>query len=171
MAGVTACYPQTYTPQTLKEETNNSVFLYILGKRSDIIPAPNATLRTIKNVLAMRIGCNAPRNVMPQFARLTFTLYSNTLLKHKNKNKLIIYISGKPLLSENLEQGNSMGGIAENFSLEMKYADFLKLTEAEKVTIQLGKIKIVLKPKDIKALNDLNKTTKQLKLPPPSIYM
>ncbi len=54
----------------------------------------------------------------------------------------------------------------------MKYKDFLKFSEAKDITIQLGKAKINLKPQHIVALNELNKTVKELKpLIAPSIGM
>jgi hypothetical protein len=68
-------------------------------------------------------------------------------------------------LSEDTDIGPSIV-IAEQFSFEMKYTDFLKFTEAKQITIQLGETKIKLKSEDIEALNELNKTTKELKPPP-----
>ena len=143
---------------------------YLLGNESYISPAPNARIQISGDVLIMDVSWYAPKNIIPDTAQLKFIVYSNTLLKYKNKNKLIISIGGKPLLSENLDQGNSMGGIAEIFLLRMKYSDFLKFTEAKKITIQLGKIKLALKSEEIEALNDLKETTKQLKPPLPPVF-
>ena len=152
-----------------KEPTMGNIRRYLLGKQGYIKPTSNARIRISGDVLIMDVSWYAPKNTIPDTAQLIFIVYSYTLLKYKNKNKLIINIDGKPLLSENLDQGNSMGGIAEIFLLRMKYSDFLKFTEAKKITIRLGKIKLSLKSEDIKALNDLNETTKQLKPPPPVI--
>lgn len=154
-----------------KELTSGGIKRYLVGKQSYIKPAPNARIRVSGNVLIMNLSWHAPKSMIPESAHLGFLLYSNTLLKYKYKSKLIIFVDGKQLVSETLEQGTSIE-IAERFFLRMKYLDFLKFTGAKRITIQLGKLKIALKPKDIEALNDLNKTTKQLKLPPsPVNYM
>jgi len=44
----------------------------------------------------------------------------------------------------------------------MRYKDFLKFSEAKDITIQLGKAKIKLQTQHIEALNELNKTVKDL---------
>lgn len=150
-----------------KEPISGGINRYLLGKQSYIKPAPNAKSRLIGDILIMNLSWYAPRSIIPNSVQLGFTLYSNKLLKYKYKNKLIIFVDDKQLLAETLEQRFSFV-IAEKFYLQMKYSDFLKFTEAKKVTIQLGKVKIVLKPEDIEALNDLNKSTKQLKTLPPS---
>ncbi len=142
-----------------------SISLYILGKPIDVVSTPNALIRVNKDVLTMSIGYYAPRKIIPMSVRLNLTSYSSIPSKYKENHKLTIYLDDKPLLSEEAEAGSSIV-IAEKFSLEIKWADFLKFTEAKKITIQLGETKIKLKPEDIEALNELNKTTKELKPPP-----
>lgn len=71
------------------------------------------------------------------------------------------------LLSDNLDETGALMN-AENFAFTMKYSDFLSFTAFRKVVIQIGETKIELKPDAIEALNEMNKTTKDLSPPPPS---
>lgn len=146
------------------------VYLRILGKSSDVIYAPNAEMRVNTDVLDMGVFYYAPKRIIPTSVHLKLRSFSTIPSKYKTNHKLTIYLDDKPLLSADAEVGNSIV-IAEQFYLEIKYTDFLKLTEAKKITVQFGETKIKLKPADIEALNDLNLTTKELKPAPPSYAM
>jgi hypothetical protein len=166
------CYPVDGNVGSYYNKTSNTrgsgLTLNLLGKPSNISPAPNATIRVSKDVLRMSVWYHAPGSIIPLTIGLNLTSFSPTPSKYKDNHRLTIYLDDKLLLSENLEVMIS-GGIYERLLLQMKYTDFLKFTEAKKVTVQLGKTKIKLKPKDIEALNELNKTTKDLK--PPTMHM
>jgi hypothetical protein len=142
--------------------------LYILGNSTDVVHGAN--IRVNKDVLIMSVGYFALGKIIPTSVRLELTSFSTTPSKYKENHKLIIYLDDKPFLSKDTEAGVSIV-IAEKFSLEMKYADFLKFTEAKQITIEMGETIIKLKSEDIKALNELNKTTKELKPPPRRIYI
>ena len=43
--------------------TSAGIRLYLLGKASDIVPDKNATIRVLNDVLIMRLGYYAPRNI------------------------------------------------------------------------------------------------------------
>ncbi len=85
---------------------------------------------------------------------------SDYLSKYNDNHKINIYLEGNMLLSENIAVSSSII-IAEKFSFEMKYKDFLKFSEAKDITIQLGKAKIKLQTQHIEALNELNKIVKK----------
>lgn len=162
------CYPAVDKAYSYYDKDSDSagggLNLLLLGNRSDILRELYIYVR--KDVLIMFVSHYAPRSIIPTSVGFEITSYSKEPSKYKNNHRLTIYVYDKLLLSENLEVRTS-GGIVEKFLLEMKYTDFLKFTEAKKVTIQLGETKIELKPEQVEALNDLNKTTKQLKPPPP----
>ena len=140
------------------------ISFYLLGKPGDVVHTPNAGIRINKDSLTMKIGYYAPGKIMPTSVQLDLKSFSTTPSKYKENHKLTIYLDGKPLLSKDASAISSIV-IAEIFSLEIEYADFLKFTEAKQITIQLGETKIKLKSEDIEALNELNKTTKELKPP------
>jgi hypothetical protein len=141
------------------------ISLYLLGKPGDVVSTANAGIRVNKDSLTMSIGYYAPRKIMPISVSLNLRSLSTKPTKYKENHKLTIYLDGKPFLSKDAEAESSII-FGEIFSLRMEYTDFLKFTEAKQITIQLGETKIKLKSEDIEALNELNKTTKELKPPP-----
>lgn len=147
--------------------TSEGVRLYLLGKKSDVVPAPNAQLRVINDVLIMRLGYYAPRNFIPPTIYLELTSFSAKSPKYKDNSMLTIFIDDKPIMTENMELQGSIFGIAEKFyNSDIKFNDFLKFTAGKKVKIQFGNTIIELKDEEIKALNDLNETTNHLVYPP-----
>jgi hypothetical protein len=159
---------------TYKEKDNAieaELRLYILGKPTDVV-VYGANRRVNKDVLIMSVGYVAFGNIMPTSVTLDLKSFSRTPSKYKENHKLTIYLDDKPFLSKDAAMLGSIefdeNFSVEKFSLEMEYADFLKFTEAKQITIQMGETIIKLKSEDIEALNELNKTTKELKpLPRP----
>ena len=146
--------------------TSVGIGFYLLGKPGDVIPSVN-TMRVENDVIIMSIGYFAERNIVPYSATIELRTFSTKPLKHRENHKLTIFIDDKTLLSENLDETGSLMN-AENFAFTMKYSDFLSFTAVSKVVIQIGETKIELKPDAIEALNEMNKTTKDLSPPPPS---
>src|SRR5687768_12869370 len=125
--------------------TTESLRLYLVGKDSDIVPDKNASLRVNNDVLIMRLGYSALRKITPPSVFFELTSYSAKPSKYEDNHKLTIFLDNQLLLSESMRMLNSIV-IAERFSLEMKYPDFLKFTAAKKVKLQLGETEIDLKP-------------------------
>lgn len=141
----------------------------LLGKPDDIIPTENARFRVKNDVLIMGLGFYTRRDVEPVFARLGLTSYSSTPSKYEKNSTLTISHDDKPLFSERMRMTNSIG-IAETFTLEIKYADFLKLINTKKVTVQFGETLIEFNSDTINALGALL-ITRKLKPPPPPPWM
>lgn len=156
-----------------KNAMGASIRLYIMGKPTDIYKPSYAMEPLIyRDVLIMRLGYYAPRKIRPMSVNFELMSYSPTAFKYEANHKITIYLDDNPLLSKDAEATSLMVDIKrsiniEKFTVEMEFGDFLKFTEAKNITIQLGETKIKLKSEDIEALNELNKTTKELKFPPP----
>jgi hypothetical protein len=136
--------------------------LYLLGKQTDIVPTNNATYQVNNDVLTMRLSYRAPESIIPTSAYLELRSFSTKPRKYETNHKLTITVDDKLILSDDLEMRSSIV-IAEIFTYSMKFTDFLKFTEAKQITFQFGETTIKLKAEDIKALNELNKTTNGLK--------
>jgi hypothetical protein len=144
------------------EWTSAGVYTHLQGKPSDVVSGPN-DIRVADDVLKLRIGFFARGNIIPDSAGIEITSFSPTRFKYKNDSRMIIFIDGAPIVSEGMEVQGFFGGIAERLSATIKYADFLKLTNANKVTLQLGQTEIRFKREVLHALNGMSDLTKELK--------
>lgn len=141
----------------------SSFSLFLIGTRADTVRDPrNSVRRSSKDVLRMSVGYTWSGDHVPDYFDFSFVSYSENPFKYEDNHKLSIYIDDKSVLSENTENRGFYQTV-KNFSIEIKYSDYIKFLEAKKVAIQLGDTEIILKPDQIELLKELFKTTKEIK--------
>jgi hypothetical protein len=135
--------------------TQASILVYLIGKPEDITPNKYAGYDIKNDILTLYVSYYAYENIVPDEFRILLGHSFTVSSKYKDKQKLVIYVNDKQVLSKELEK-------SDDFSLYIRYTDFRQLIEAKKITIEFGEAKVELKPEAIEALNDLYKTTELL---------
>jgi hypothetical protein len=135
------------------------------GKPGDVVTSPEtAGIRVIRDTLGLTLAYFAPQNLKPREASVVITSYSTKDHRYAADPRLTIIADGRTVLSRKMELESSIT-VAERFRLTISYDDLLEITKAKDITIQIGDTQVQVPPLEIKAFNELNRTTRILAEP------
>ena len=117
----------------------------------------------VKGRIVTKIDRENP--VEPQTLYLALIATSKEKSKHADGDTFAVFVDDKLLLSRNLKLVDSWGPNMTIKSLDVgyiPYKDFVKITQAEKATFQIGETRVDLKPKELQRLRDLKTEIERL---------
>jgi hypothetical protein len=112
--------------------------------------------------IAASFSVHGPKVTRPKVVNLELYSYTHgSTYRYKNDNQVTIFVNNKALVwgpaHESFLSIDPRGGVTEYYSVSMSYENFLKMTKASVVSLQMGKTRFDLKRENIDALGDLNR--------------